>query len=128
METIALTNWNGIISPMYDVSCCLMIVHPDGERTSINIRNMSLFDKAECCSGNGAAVVICGAISTIGYAALQDKGIRVISWIRGTVDDVIRAFQEDSTLPEKFMMPGCGYGRCRSGRRHRHFGGRHGML
>ena len=80
IKTIAITVWNDIVSPFYDASCCLEIIRPDNIHKIINVRNMSLYEKADCCRNEGVAVVICGAISTIGKATLQDNTIEVLSW------------------------------------------------
>jgi len=120
METIAITKWNDIISPMFDVSCCIVIVQPDGSRKSVDVRDMSLFEKAECCCSEKVTVMICGAISNIAKAILEDKNITVYSWIRGSIDDVVAAYQRNVTISDVYAMPGCRYGTCRRKRRFRH--------
>lgn len=107
METIAITNWNEIVSPMFDVSCCFMIVQPDGIRKIVDVRDMSLFEKAEYCYKENVTVMICGAISNIAHAILRDKNIMVLSWICGPIDDVITAYEENDNITETFSMPGC---------------------
>ncbi|NLG18590.1 MAG: hypothetical protein GX556_14760 [Fibrobacter sp.] len=106
MNTIAITNWNNIVSPHYDASCCFLIISPDCMRKCIDVRSLSLIDKAELCIEEGVKVMICGAISSIGCATLEDRGINVISWVRGSVDDVIIAYQNNIDFNEKFTMPG----------------------
>jgi predicted Fe-Mo cluster-binding NifX family protein len=116
-ETIAITNWNDIVSPLYDASCCLVIVRPGGAREVVDVRKLSLIDKADLCAREGVEVVICGAISKPGSAMLVDKGITVHSWIRGPVDEVIAAFRNKVDLRTSYAMPGCGAPLCRK-RRH----------
>lgn len=106
METIALTNWNGIISPLFDASCSLLIIKPGEACIEVDISKFSLLDKAELCSKEGVNVLICGAISRMGHAMLCDKGIRVFAWIRGPVDKVITAYNNNLELIENFSMPG----------------------
>jgi predicted Fe-Mo cluster-binding NifX family protein len=120
METIAITSWNDIISPLYDASCCLLIIRPDRSRKVVDVRSMSLFDKADLCSKEGVTVLICGAISNIGKAILQDKSITVLSWIRGTIDEVVEAYQHNINVTDAFSMPGCGGIMCRKNKRIRH--------
>jgi len=88
---------------------------------------MSLSDKADVCLKEGVTVLICGAISSIGNAILQDKHVKVISWIRGPVHDVIAAYLTNSNVSEKFSMPGCGRMLCRKNKLPRHIGGHCGM-
>lgn len=127
METIAITNWNDIVSPLFDASCCLLIIRPDGSRKVVDVRNMSLFDKADVCSKEGVNVIICGAISNISYAILQDKNIKVLSWIRGAIDELIVAYQNGINLTDNFLMPGCGRPLCRKNRQPRNHGEQCGM-
>lgn len=127
METIAITNWNDIVSPLYDASCCLLVIRPDGSRKAVDVRNMSLLDKAETCSKEGVTVLICGAISNIGDAILLNKNIKVLSWICGTIDEVIVAYQNNVNLTEAFSMPGCDRMMCSKNKRVRHRGGQCGM-
>jgi hypothetical protein len=128
METIAVTNWNEIVSPLYDSSCSLLFVRADQSRLSLDVRSMSITEKADACRTHGAAVLICGAISSVAYAALTDRGIKVHSWIRGPVADVIEAYRRNKgNIGEMFAMPGCGRARggCAKRRRLRR-GGTHG--
>lgn len=124
MKTIAITNWNDIISPLYDASCRLVIIKGEDTRKEIDIRNMSLMDKANLCAWEGVQVLICGAISSIGKMMLQDKGIEVVSWVRGPINDVLGAYQRNVNLNEHYAMPGCGGKPCQMKRRHRHSGSR----
>lgn len=112
METIAITNWNGIISPLYDAACCFVITRGGQRRDVVDVRDLTVFQKADLCSSEGVTVVICGAISTVGSSALQSKGIKVISWIRGGIEDVIAAYKNNSELPDYFFMPGVGKAAC----------------
>ena len=120
METMAITKWNDIVSPMFDASCCFIIVQPDGSRKIVDVHDMSLFEKAKCCYKKNVKVMICGAISNIAHAILEDKSITVYSWIRGPIDDVIAAYQQNVNITDVFSMPGCGYGICRRNRQFRH--------
>jgi predicted Fe-Mo cluster-binding NifX family protein len=120
METIAITDWNDIVSPLYDASCHLLIVKPDGKRTLVDIRAMSLLDRANLCSEHGVTVLICGAISRIAHAILQDQNIKVLSWICGPVNEVITDYQRNADVSQKYAMPGCGRKMCVNNKKFRH--------
>ncbi len=122
METIAVTYWNGIISPMFDASCCLLVVHADGRRCFIDVKKMSLFEKIECCSKQRAKVVMCGAISNVALRILGDEEIKVLSWVRGSVEEIISAYRKDLDVMNLFSMPGCNRKMCGRKRRFRHQG------
>ncbi len=74
---------------------------------------------------NNVTVLICGAINGCMFRAIESMGIKVIPWIRGNIDDVIGAFQ-NNTL-EQWVMPGClkGHG---WGKRGRHGWDRFGQI
>ncbi len=112
-ETIAITNWNEIVSPLYDASCFLLIMRPDKSNLMVNVRDMSIIEKAGACKYAGVNVLICGAISNIAHAALINYGIKVIPWIRGPVKEIIDAYGKHQNITEMFSMPGCNTGRCR---------------
>jgi len=59
----------------------------------------------------GIEVLVCGAISLRSARILDSGGIRVVGWISGDVEDVIRALIENRIYDSSFMMPGCGRNR-----------------
>jgi hypothetical protein len=123
VETIAVTIWRDIISPLYDAACRILIVRSDGSRVHLDVRDFSIAQKAETCAGQGVTVMICGAISNCARSLLEQKGIAVIPWIRGPVGEVLDAYGGRRNLSEDFAMPGC---RCNPGRtrgRYRRRGG-----
>ncbi|MBN1575215.1 MAG: hypothetical protein JW913_01590 [Chitinispirillaceae bacterium] len=111
METIAITEWNDLVSPLYDAACCLLIVRPDGKRNTINVKTFSLSDKSDRCFKEGVAVVICGAISTMARMLLEGKGITVLSWVSGPIEAVIDSYRGGNDVTALFAMPGCRRGR-----------------
>jgi predicted Fe-Mo cluster-binding NifX family protein len=127
MEEIAITNWNGIVSPMFDAACCLLIVRPDGQRYSVYIRNMPLIEKVGVCSGKGVKVLICGAISNTALTMLRESDIKVLSWVRGPVEDIIDAYEKKFDIKNLFSMPGCNSKMCMRKRRHREGCGKRGV-
>ncbi len=123
METLAITCWKGIVSPLYDASCRLMVVRADGGRSMVNVQDLTLFERAEVCLKQSVSVVICGAISGVAHTLLSDRGIDVLPWIRGPVEDLIDAYRNGADLRAAYAMPGCGRGRCARGSRGRWRGG-----
>lgn len=52
-------------------------------------------------------VLVCGAVSRFMLWALESKGIHVIPFVSGEIDNVIKAWLEGNLLKGKFAMPGC---------------------
>lgn len=120
---MAITDWNGIVSPMFDAACCLLIVQPDGRRSAVDVREMTLFEKVELCSKKGIKTIICGAISNIAVTMLRDGDIEVFSWVRGPIEDIISAYVNNLNVVELFSMPGCNQAMCGNKQRFRRRGG-----
>jgi predicted Fe-Mo cluster-binding NifX family protein len=107
METIAITEWDKGVSPLYDAACSLSIMTAEGKRTFHNIASLSLIEKAAFCKAKHVDVLICGAISTMAVEILVKRGIRVISWICGPVDAISNNYRACGDIDEQYVMPGC---------------------
>jgi len=107
METIAITEWNGLVSPLYDAACSLRVVRSKTDSTIIDVSDCSLAAKADICSAEGVTVLICGAISTAAGITLETKGIRIVPWVSGPVDAIIDAYRMEGAVSERVSMPGC---------------------
>ena len=121
-DIIAVTTWNDIVSPLYDASCCLLLVGPGTRRETANIRTMGPGERADLCVRAGVETLICGAISNSACAYLVDKKITVVSWIRGPVKQVIAAHRNGKLHGEDYSLPGCCRHACPHGRRRNHRG------
>jgi predicted Fe-Mo cluster-binding NifX family protein len=111
---IALTSWNGRISPVFDVSRTIRV---------LEIVNKHILTEEEYVlpvddlSAKIAKLVqlevdtlICGAISRSLAGMALAHGIRLISFVAGEVKDVISACLDDNLPNPALAMPGC-YGR-----------------
>ncbi|MBN1308132.1 MAG: hypothetical protein JXA18_09460 [Chitinispirillaceae bacterium] len=119
METIAVTEWNDLISPLYDAACRLLIVRADGKRTKVNVKTLSLSDKSDRCVKEGVSVVICGAISTVARMLLEVRGITVLSWVSGPIEAIIDSYRKGNDVTALFAMPGRHRGRRADGKHRR---------
>jgi len=100
-----------------------MVVEADGRRRMVDIRDLSLYQRAEVCLKESVGVMICGAISDVAHALLVERGINVFPWIRGPVNELVEAYRSGVDLRTAYAMPGCGRGQCaRRGQRRRRRG------
>jgi len=110
---IAISIWEGKISPVFDTASRLLVLEIDGKK------EVSRFETSfdEQALGRRCAririldidVLICGAISRNFLDMLKNSGIRVIPWICGSAEQVLDAFarEPDSIyLDADFLMPG----------------------
>lgn len=107
---IAVSNWNGRVSPVFDVSRQMVVVEIDQgiiQRKSEESLHEDIARKVEKISGDGIQFLICGAISQSLAEVLTLRGIQIIPFITGNVDDVIQAWITDRLDRPCFAMPGC---------------------
>jgi predicted Fe-Mo cluster-binding NifX family protein len=109
---VALTIWDGRISPVFDVCREARIlciddrtvaseeqVQFDGERPASNVERLVSL---------GVQVLVCGAISEPLQSDLLARGIDVIPFVAGEADDVVKAYLSGNLPNHALLMPGCG--------------------
>lgn len=121
---VALTIWNGRISPVFDVASRFLFL--DIENNVIKARNEEGYDDIDCVrkvariAGAGVKVMICGAVSRPLFDMLTASGIEVFPFITGSIDEVVEAYMKGNLSAPALAMPGCcGRMRQRQGRRGR---------
>ena len=119
---VALTVWDGRISPVFDVSREAAILTIENGalarhgHASIETPTPAL--KIERLVGLGVDTLICGAISEPLRQELVARGVRVLGFVAGEIDEVVRSFVAGALPTDALSMPGCG------GRQRRFRGGR----
>ena len=116
---IAITIWNGRIAPLFDsAGCCFLFDadRSDSLRERISLPKGSVEQKAAFLQSKGVSLLICGAISKEGEAAVIGAGMSLYPFIAGAVDEVVSALGEREPIAERFAMPGCRCRRRRCGR------------
>jgi len=118
---IAIPYWQNIISPVFDAAATVVIVDVDrgvelGREKKYAASGDPLL-RAGQLAGLGVDLLICGAISGRLESLLAASGVKIISNIRGDIDDVLNAFLQGTLTGGQFFMPGCrGQRRRRRGR------------
>lgn len=115
---VAVSTWNGRISPVFDVARTMLVLDV-GEAGIAERHEQSLGDgpagRIERIADAGARVLLCGAISEPLAGMLAARGVRVIPFISGDVEEVIRAYLAGALDCPRFAMPGCRRRRMRGG-------------
>jgi predicted Fe-Mo cluster-binding NifX family protein len=124
---LALSVWNGRISPLFDSTQRALVVEVEAnkvvDRTEEAFSSPVPREKIGRLVSLGVSVLICGAVSRAVAAMVQTAGIRLAPWTAGDVQDVLDAFLEGRLDQDRFLMPGCRRrsrgmaGRCHRGRR-----------
>lgn len=96
---IALTVWEGRISPLFDVSRMLLILQVEAGRVVGQCyspyRSASIYSRAARLADLGVDCLICGGISRFCAEAIASYGIRIIPFAEGAVEEVLEACLDD---------------------------------
>jgi len=111
MKKVALTVWNGRISPVFDVSQEILVLDIEGDavtaRRNETVTETEPFSRVKKLTDLTIETLICGAISRSLAWALSAHVIQVIPFVAGDIEEVIEAFLADKLPNQKMAMPGC---------------------
>lgn len=117
---VAVPVWGNNVSTVLDFSDSLLIVDFEGGRIKDRLRvdfvEKTIVGKAARLREHGVQVLLCGAISRPLENMISASGIRVVPFLRGTVDEVIEAYFSGRLQDARFVLPGCRQGRGGRGR------------
>lgn len=111
MRRVAIAVWRGCVSTTLDFASNLLLVDVEGRkqtaRKEVCLESASPQATALRLEEQGVGVVICGAISRWLAHNLEMRGMRVIPFVSGQVEDVIQAFAKGTLDDGKFLLAGC---------------------
>ncbi len=106
---IAIPNWQGRVSPVFDVASKLLLVDVvsgcESDRREVSLEAETLGMRINILVELGAEVLICGAISKPLELGLIARGVQVIPQTCGQVEKVLVAYINGQL--GQFLMPGC---------------------
>ena len=108
---IAIAQWEGRVSPVFDVAGSLLLVEyfndTETDRSEIAMEASEPHSRSRILQLHGVDVLICGAISRDYAASIQGVGIRVVPQVCGEVENVLAAYRRDELDRDAYRMPGC---------------------
>ena len=111
MRRTAIAAWQGFVATTLDFARTILLVDVVGGRVTarreIKLAAASPQAIAQSLEKSGARVVICGAISAPLLFAVEACSIRVIPFVHGDIEDVIRGCLAGTLKDERFHMAGC---------------------
>ena len=114
-EMIALPVYKERISPLLDVAKKFAVYEiDDGEIRQKIIAEVHPDDEVERfgkLKEMGVSLIIGGAVSSFVSEIINAKGIRLISWINGSVDNVIENYLEDGLKLLRSSSSACPHNR-----------------
>ena len=120
---VAIPIWENRVSPVMDTASQLMLLEFDQSdsfsRQVLEIPALHMIHKIEFIRSTEINLLICGAISQAMFRMIAALGIEIIPFIRGNIDEVIKAYIHGQLHNDSFFLPGypCGRGRNRQNRR-----------
>jgi predicted Fe-Mo cluster-binding NifX family protein len=111
MSRTAIAIWQESVATTLDFAQALILVDvAEGKvkgRREIRIATASPQAIARRLEKVGVHTIVCGAISAPLMSAVEARGIRVIPFIHGRIEEVIRGCLEGTLTEERFHMAGC---------------------
>lgn len=107
---IAISHWQGRISPVFDVSSEVFLVDiKDGRANSgqiVLLGHQNPFTRAREIAALDAQMLICGAISLDLNTILTEAGIQVFGFCCGALEDILEALRTGTFGRDRYRMPG----------------------
>lgn len=122
---VAVTVWEDTVSTVCDFSSRLLVFDVMGNevknRSLISFQTGIMPERMNQFEAFGIEVLLCGAISRPLERMIRASGVKVIPCLRGSIEEVLRAYLEGGLSDARFTLPGFGPGAScgRGGRRHR---------
>ena len=93
---VALTVWEGRISPLFDATRMLLVVDVKGNQIAAKryepLDCDSALSRVSKLDDLGIKTLICGGISDDFANLIEGNGIKIIPFVSGTVDEVLEAY------------------------------------
>lgn len=110
MSRTAIAAWQGFVATTLDFARTFLLVDVvDGQvkaKREIRLTNASPQAIARSLTTAGAQAVICGAVSAPLWTAVEARGIRLIPFVHGDVEEVIQGCLEGTLTDKRFLMAG----------------------
>ncbi len=108
---ISISVLDNRVAPVFDVSKSFMIFEVSDEKVlnkgTFSLNTIGCNEIIEKLKKDGVGIIICGAVSGQLLNSLDLSGIKLIPWISGQVDDIVKAYRENRLESASFFMPGC---------------------
>ena len=120
---IAIPIWDDHVSSAFDFAHKLLLVDieygREAGRVEISLLPESIPEKANRLKTLGAEVLICGAISRSLASQVRACGVKVLPYVVGQVDEILKAYLTGELVQPQFALPGCWPGARKGFRRRR---------
>jgi predicted Fe-Mo cluster-binding NifX family protein len=120
---LAIPIWNDRVSSAFDFAHRLLLVDiergRETGRAEISLLPESISERANRLKTLGVEVLICGAISRSLASQVRASGVKVLPYVVGQVDDILKAYLIGRLTQPQFALPGSWPGARKGFRRRR---------
>ncbi|OGQ97333.1 MAG: hypothetical protein A2284_19425 [Deltaproteobacteria bacterium RIFOXYA12_FULL_61_11] len=113
---VALTVWDGRISPVFDVCREVLVLELEEQvergRSLLSFEGSNPQRTIERLIELGITTLVCGAISEPLLQELRNKEVQVIAFVAGELEQVLHALLHEQLPAPAFSMPGCWRRQC----------------
>ena len=107
---LAIPIWNDRVSSAFDFAHRLLLVDiergRETSRSEVPFSPESDPEKVNSLKSLGVEVLICGAISRSLASQVRSSGIKILPYVVGQVDEVLKAYLTGRLIHPKFALPG----------------------
>lgn len=107
---IAIPVWHNSVSPLFDTSANLLVAELSGKNITrqqvISVESLSLFQRVDLLPKMHVDVFICGGITRPILDNIRNKDIKVIPFVCGDVNELLKAVSDGKDVRTLFSMPG----------------------
>jgi predicted Fe-Mo cluster-binding NifX family protein len=108
---LAVTTWQGRVSPLLDGARRILLLELDRgkviSRAEHKLRSEEPLQKAEQLAELSVDALICGAVSRPLAEFISRRGIRLVPFVAGEIEEVIAAYLAGNLPCPGLAMPGC---------------------
>ena len=109
---VALPRMGETVAPCFEY-CATMAIFDVSETGAVEqvdfpIRSREPFDRVRLLKDQGVDTVICGGMQACYEDLLRAAGLEVISWVEGSVDDLLALFIRGDLEPGSELPGDCG--------------------
>lgn len=108
---IAIPVFRDRISPVFDWAARIVVIEMEGpreiRREELGFEVSSPAARVDRLVDLKIDLLLCGGISATLFALLQARGLRVVPWVAGQIEEVLVAYVAGRIPGESFAMPGC---------------------
>lgn len=100
---VAIPHHAGEVSPCFEYSARMAIFTIRANRVvgkiEFALQSREAFDRIRLLKDQGVSVLICGGLQDAFEGLLRASGIKVYSWVAGTVEELLQLFMSGRLVP-----------------------------